>query len=121
MHTQARTQPDSAAGLVDALLRRAQGTDGCRRILGEPTQAHAVIGWVRDAATGAGLFVELHDPDRNRLDADPHATLVAMQVIRGIDYGAVHTEIATATCGVQPCGVQPVCALLIVVFGSEPR
>jgi len=31
--------------------------------------AHAGIGWVRDASTGAGLFVELHDHDPDRLDA----------------------------------------------------
>jgi arginine decarboxylase len=77
--------------------------------------AHAGIGWVRDESTGAGLFVELHDHDRDRLDADLRATLVSMQRGRGIDFGAVHTEIASAT-----CIAQPVCALVIAVYASQP-
>lgn len=77
--------------------------------------AHAGIGWVRDEATGAGLFVELHDDDRDRLDADLHATLASMQRGRGIDYGEVHTEIASAT-----CTDRPVCALVIAVYAAQP-
>jgi arginine decarboxylase len=77
--------------------------------------AHAGIGWVRDASTGAGLFVELHDADRHRLDADLRTTLVSMQRSRGIDCGAVHTEVASAT-----CIAQPVCALVIAVYASQP-
>lgn len=77
--------------------------------------AHAGIGWVRDAYTGAGLFVELHDHDPDRLDADLRTTLAAMQTTRGIDFGTAHTEIASAT-----CIAQPVCALVIAVYASQP-
>lgn len=76
---------------------------------------HAGIGWVQDAATGAGLFVELHDTDRDRLGTDLAATLQAMQAGRGVDLGPVHTEIVSAT-----CTGQPVCALAIAVYGSAP-
>ena len=76
---------------------------------------HAGIGWVQDAATGAGLFVELHDDDRQRLDADLRATLVSMQQQRGIDLGAVQTEIASAR-----CEGEPVCALVIAVYAAAP-
>lgn len=77
--------------------------------------AHAGIGWVRDDETGAGLFVELHGEDRTALDDALRATLRSMQRQRGIDFGAVHTEIASAT-----CEVQPVCALVIAVYAAAP-
>jgi arginine decarboxylase len=76
---------------------------------------HAGIGWVQQATGGQGLFVELHDTDRERLGLDLAATLVAMQRGRGIDYGPVHTEIASTT-----CEGEPVCALVVAVYGAEP-
>src|SRR5262245_36782131 len=30
--------------------------------------AHAGIGWIQDPASGRGLFVEMHDGDRQRLE-----------------------------------------------------
>lgn len=77
-------------------------------------EAHAGIGWVHDAAEGQGLFVELHDGDRHRLEADLHATLQHMQQRRGVALGPVHTEIVSAR-----CDTQPVCALAIAVFASQ--
>jgi arginine decarboxylase len=74
---------------------------------------HAGIGYVRDEATGAGLFVELHDEDRDRLDADLRSTLASMQRQRGIDFGEAHTEIASAA-----CDGRPVCALVIAVYAA---
>ena len=76
---------------------------------------HAGIGWVQDAHSGAGLFVELHDDDPARLQHDLQHTLQAMQAGRGVDFGPVHTEIASAS-----CQGQPVCALAIAVYGSSP-
>lgn len=77
--------------------------------------AHAGIGWVRHAASGAGLFVELHDAHRGRLDAGLRASLAAMQAGRDIDLGDVHTEIASIT-----CRTRPVCALVIAVYAAAP-
>ncbi|MBI5716437.1 MAG: pyruvoyl-dependent arginine decarboxylase [Burkholderiales bacterium] len=77
--------------------------------------AQAGIGWVRDEATGSGLFVELHHEDRAQLDADLRATLRSMQAQRGVHFGAIHTEIASAT-----CRAQPVCALVIAVYAAAP-
>ncbi len=77
--------------------------------------AHAGIGWVRDAQSGAGLFVELHDENRERLDADLRATLRSMQAGRGIDFGQAKTEIANVT-----CQGPPVCALAIAVYAAAP-
>ena len=75
---------------------------------------HAGIGWVRDGAGGHGLFVELHDDDRHRLERDLHATLETMQRNRGVALGAVHTEIASAR-----CDAVPVCALVIAVYAAQ--
>lgn len=76
---------------------------------------HAGIGWVQDGAAGHGLFVELHDTDRVRLQHDLQATLGAMTAGRGVTLGPVHTEIASVR-----CEDEPVCALVIAVYASEP-
>jgi arginine decarboxylase len=77
--------------------------------------AHAGIGWVQNESRRHGLFVELHDSDRERLDADLHATLRWMQTYRDDAYGPIQTEIASAR-----CDGQPVCALVIAVYRSAP-
>jgi arginine decarboxylase len=78
-------------------------------------QAHAGIGWVQQGDDGPGLFVELHDDDRDRLDADLHATLDAMRPYRDIAFGPAHTQIASTT-----CIDRPVCALAVAVYACEP-
>lgn len=77
--------------------------------------AHAGIGWVHDETDGRGLFVELHDSDRDRLQRDLQTTLLSMQRQRGIELGPVQTEIATAS-----CQDEPVCALVIAVYAPQP-
>ncbi len=77
--------------------------------------ANAGIGWVRDAQSGAGLFVELHDESRERLDADLRVTLRSMQAGRGIEFGEAEIEIASLT-----CKGAPVCALVIAVYAAAP-
>jgi arginine decarboxylase len=77
--------------------------------------AHAGIGWVQQGVDGPGLFVELHDDNRDRLEADLHATLNAMRIYRDIKFGPVQTQIASKT-----CVAQPVCALVVAVFACEP-
>jgi len=66
------------------------------------------------ACSGHGLFVELHDHDRSRLQKDLAATLLSMQRQRGVDLGPVHTEIASAR-----CEGEPVCALVIAGYASQ--
>jgi arginine decarboxylase len=78
-------------------------------------EAHAGIGWVQAGDTGPGLFVELHDSDRGRLDADLHATLEDMRHRRAAGYGPVRTVIAS-----QRCTGAPVCALVVAVYACEP-
>ena len=76
--------------------------------------AHAGIGWVHDDGGGHGLFVELHDDDRERLERDLHRTLESMQSNRGMSIGPVHTGIASVL-----CEDEPVCALVIAVYASQ--
>ena len=78
--------------------------------------AHAGIGWVQEDDDGRGLFVELHDADRDRLEGDLNATLEAMRRSRAdVCFGPVNTVIAS-----RCCGVQPVCALVVAVYACEP-
>jgi len=78
-------------------------------------EAHAGLGWVQESETGCGLFVELHHHDQERLGQDLHATLKAMQRYRDMSYGPINTEIVGTV-----CHGQPVCALAIAVYASEP-
>jgi arginine decarboxylase len=77
--------------------------------------AHAGIGWVQEGDDGRGLFVELHNDDRNRLEHELHATLDAMRRSRDVDYGPVQTAIAS-----RQCIAQPACALVVAVYACEP-
>ncbi len=77
--------------------------------------ACAGIGWVQERESGRGLFVELHDSRRERLERDITATLQAMQRNRGVDFGPIECEIAEAR-----CADEPVCALVVAVYACEP-
>ena len=77
--------------------------------------AHAGVAWVQDDRAGHGLFVELHDSELDRLEQDLRATLASMQLGRRVQLGPVHTEIASAV-----CTGDPVCALVIAVYASQP-
>jgi arginine decarboxylase len=77
--------------------------------------AHAGIGWIQEEASGRGLFVEMHDTDRARLEGSLRATLDAMRGSRRLVYGPAETEIASVR-----CVTRPVCALVAAVYASEP-
>jgi arginine decarboxylase len=77
--------------------------------------ACAGIGWVQERDTGRGLFVELHDGRRDRLERSITATLQAMQRNRGVELGPVRSEIAEVR-----CDGDPVCALVVAVYKCEP-
>jgi arginine decarboxylase len=108
VHAKHRTQPgDHGRRLYVVMSQMRQSQSG--------RHAHAGIGWVQQGADGPGLFVELHDDNRDRLEADLHATLTAMRADRDIAFGPVQTQIASKT-----CIAQPVCALVVAVFACEP-
>lgn len=107
VHAKHRPLPDDYGRRLYVVMSQMRQSES-----GQP--AHAGIGWIQQAGDGPGLFVELHDADRDRLEADLHATLNAMRTYRGIVYGPVQTQIAGAT-----CIDKPVCALVVAVFACE--
>jgi arginine decarboxylase len=77
-------------------------------------QAHAGVGWVQAGEGGPGLFVQLHDENRDQLEHDLHATLDDSRRRRAAGHGPVRILIAS-----QRCGREPVCALVVAVYACE--
>lgn len=78
-------------------------------------EAWAGIGWVQDKETGKGLFVEHEGANEDTVRRDIKASLEAMMGIRKVDFGEIHMEVVGRT-----CTHDPVCALAIAVYQSEP-
>ena len=103
-----RTPPESyGQRLCVVMSQMRESRPGC--------QAHAGVAWVQQEAAGQGPFVELHDSDRERLVLDLRSTLDSMQLSHRVDLGPVHSNIGSAT-----CTEDPVCALVIAAYGSQP-
>jgi arginine decarboxylase len=77
-------------------------------------QAHAGIGWVQRRGDGSGLFIDLHDDDRGRLEHDLHAAFAAIPSLRDAACGPVQTAFASRLC----TGL-PVCALVVAAFSRK--
>jgi arginine decarboxylase len=75
-------------------------------------QAWAGIGWVQDAS-GRGLPVEHHGGDEKSLRGLVRASLSGLCRNRGVSFPSGGTEVAGAQ-----CVDEPVCALVVAVFGS---
>jgi arginine decarboxylase len=78
--------------------------------------AHAGIAWVQRHDDGRGLFIDLHDDDRGRLEHDLHAAFAAIPCLRDAARGRVQTAFASRLC----TGL-PVCALVVAAFSGEAR
>jgi arginine decarboxylase len=102
------TQPDDYGRRLYVVMSQMRQS-------GPGHHAHAGIGWVQEGDDGRGLFVELQNDDRDRLEHDLHTTLGAMRRLRDGDYGPVRTAIAS-----RLCTKQPVCALVVAVYACEP-
>ena len=101
------TQPDDYGRRLYVVMSQA------RQCLSNQ-YAHAGIGWVQEAGNGRGLFVELHDDNRERLEQDLHTTLEAMRHYREVEYGPVQSKISS-----RLCTASPVCALVVAVYACE--
>lgn len=77
--------------------------------------AHAGIAWVQRADDASGLFIDLHDDDRDRLEHDLHAAFCAIASLRDPAYGPVQATFAS-----RRCNGPPVCALVIAACACEP-
>lgn len=78
-------------------------------------EAWAGLGWTQESDTGRGLFVELHGTSKRCVETAIESTLDAMKEARPYEYGKNESEIAGIT-----CDGDPVCALVIAVYQSEP-
>jgi arginine decarboxylase len=77
--------------------------------------AHAGLAWVQRLADGSGLFIDLHDDLRERLERDLHAAFGAISSMRDPVYGPVQTAFAS-----RRCDSLPVCALIVAACTCEP-
>lgn len=78
-------------------------------------EAWAGLGWTREPESGRGLFVELHGTSRRSVENEIEATLEAMKAARPHDFGKNEQQLSGIV-----CEGDPVCALVIAVYASEP-
>lgn len=81
-------------------------------------QVWAGIGWIRDPASGRGLLVEHEAHSAADLVTDIEASLASLRQGRG-PAGKQLTEASIVTAGIT-CTDQPVCALVLAMFATEP-
>lgn len=77
-------------------------------------EAWAGIGWVQDDRTGAGLFVEHEGHAEKQVRDLIAASLEELQVSRSIEIGVARAVVT----GIR-CEADPVCALVLVAYGSQ--
>ena len=110
------------ARVVQARPRAAPRAAGQRRVVvmarmqqSRPGEhAHAGLGWVQRSDGGRGLFIDLHDDSRERLEHDLRAAFGAIANLRDPLYGPVQTAFAS-----RRCDGLPVCALIVASCACE--
>lgn len=75
----------------------------------------AGIGWVQDAETGRGLFVEHEGHSVDEVETHINDSLTALMTTRGVDFGAIDMQVCTTVCEAPAA-----CALVVAVFEAEP-
>jgi len=78
-------------------------------VIGE--EAWAGIGWVLDAATRKGLFVEHEGTSEASVRGDIEASLKNLMKTRGVDFGEIHMAVNGVT-----CTNEPVCAMVAAAY-----
>lgn len=78
-------------------------------------EAWAGIGWVRDDATGRGLFVEHEGHSREEVEGDIQASLGALVAGRPQSFGPPEMVVA----GTPYLG-EPTCAMVAAIYESDP-
>jgi arginine decarboxylase len=77
--------------------------------------AVAGLGWTQEAATGRGLFVEVHGTEHGQVEREIDASLRSMIASRPLNYGPIESVVVG-----RECAGQPVCALALAVYRSAP-
>lgn len=109
LHLEPRTNPGGTWG--DRLyLVAAQ-----HRTSAPGTSAWAGIGWVQDADSGAGLFVEHHGTSEADVRSDIELSLGSMMSGRGVDFGPIRVSVVGGE-----CTDEPICALVAAAYESRP-
>lgn len=78
-------------------------------------EAWAGVGWVVDKKTNKGLFVEHEGTNKDKVARDIKLSLEALMRTRGVDFGEIHMELNGAM-----CEEEPVCAMVVAVYKTEP-
>ncbi|HZP55392.1 MAG TPA: pyruvoyl-dependent arginine decarboxylase [Candidatus Saccharimonadales bacterium] len=102
-------------------IKKAVGTWGDRlyvviadtRVDTPNVEAWAGIGWVQEKGSGKGLFVEHEGANEKTVRRDIKASLNSLMSIRKEKFGPIHMKVVGRT-----CTHEPVCALVIAVFGA---
>lgn len=78
-------------------------------------EAWAGVGWVQEADTGRGLFVEHEGHSKAQVEADIESSLLALVEGRpSFHSGAVHMVVRGGV-----CSSEPICALAVAVFETD--
>lgn len=75
----------------------------------------AGIGWVQEAETGRGLFVEHEGHSVDEVETHIRDSLGSLVRSRNVEFGEVRMHLSTTVCD-GPAA----CALVVAVLGSEP-
>lgn len=78
-------------------------------------EAWAGIGWVQDPETGKGLFVEHHGNSEHTVARDIEDSLTKLMHSRNMSGLTIHKSIIGAM-----CEKEPICALVVAIYESEP-
>lgn len=78
------------------------------------SEAWAGIGWVQDAETGKGLFVEHEGNSENSIRRAIKQSLSALMATRNIDFGPINMHVVGYT-----CKHYPVCAMVAAVYQAS--
>lgn len=81
------------------------------RLSARNAEAWAGLGWVQDADSGRGLFVEHHGGSQAEVERDIADSLAAMCRNRGGTFGPVQMKLAGTTCGDGAA-----CALVVATY-----
>lgn len=77
-------------------------------------EAWAGVGWVQEKGTGRGLFVEHDGNSQASVKRDIRDSLRALMNSRGVKFGPIQMQITGTV-----CHTEPVCALVVAVYGPE--
>lgn len=77
-------------------------------------EAWAGIGWVQEAGTNKGLFVEHEGSSEEKVRRDIEQSLRALMATRNVDFGEIQMKVIG-----QTCKHMPICAMVVAAFQAS--